>query len=89
MDDWASNKAAYMIIKSISATEGLEWDTVDMADPKTWKNYMDDLRASYFSDLEILKIVKLTTQANGLDQDKIDEALESFLVSQEQVPESK
>lgn len=81
-EEWAEKKTNWLILKSLEATDGLEWDTVDMADPETWDNYRQDLEKAHFSNLEVLRIIGITIEANGLDQGKIDEALESFLVTQ-------
>ena len=36
----------YMVIKSLEATDGLEWETVDLNDPDTFSNYETELRAA-------------------------------------------
>src|SRR4051812_15065474 len=39
LDDWATRKLSFMVLKSLQATENLEWDTVDMNDMNTWNNW--------------------------------------------------
>ncbi len=82
LTEWAGLKTAWMVIESLKATEGLEWDTVT-DDPATWPNYSDDLRKSGFSDAELGRLIALVSAANGLNQSKITEATERFLVGQE------
>jgi hypothetical protein len=73
-------RLSWLILKSLAATEDLEWDTVDMADSSTWINYDEELRSSGFSNIEIGRIRQGCMIANSLDQDTIDEARKHFLV---------
>lgn len=82
-DDWANQKADWQILKSLEATPNLEWETIDMDKPETWGNYKDELKAASFSAPEIVRIENGVTAACGLDQKKIDEAKERFLVGRE------
>jgi hypothetical protein len=79
---WAENKSNWLILKSLEATEGLEWETVDMTNPNTWANYRKELESSGFSVIEITRIIMITINANGLNQTKIDEATAAFLAIQ-------
>jgi hypothetical protein len=72
----------YMIIKSLEATDGLTWDTVDLNDPSTYKNYADELMSAGFTAIEITRIVNAVMQTNSLDEDAIDHARADFLASQ-------
>jgi len=81
LDLWAQQKTDWMILKSLSATEGLEWDTVDMAKPDTWSNYREELEKT-FTPGEVSKIITIVMTACGLNQDKIDEATKRFLAGQ-------
>ena len=81
-DIWLQQKVDYMIIKSLEATPGLEWDTVVMTDPTTWHNYKSEFSDSGISDAEVTQLISLVTSANGMDQDKIDQATKSFLAGQ-------
>jgi len=79
LQKWASSKTDWMVLKSLQATEGLEWETVNMDDSDTWANYQEELRAASLSPPEIARIVNAVTIACGLDQKKIDEATAAFL----------
>ena len=81
LEEWAQSKTDWMILKSLEATEGLTWDTVDRADPKTWKNYKDEM-AKCFTPAEAARIINLVTIACGLDEEKIQEATKRFLATQ-------
>jgi hypothetical protein len=71
----------WMFVKSLEATEGLEWETIDMEDPETWGNLQQELEDSGFSIVEILAITRAIIAANGLDDEKIKVATESFLAA--------
>jgi hypothetical protein len=86
--EWAESKTHWMILKSLQATEGLEWETVKMEDPSTWPNYQEEMKTSGLSPAEINTIVQTVITANGLNQQKIDEALERFLAGQARLPEN-
>lgn len=81
VNEWASQKTDWMILKSLSATEGLTWDTVKADDPKTWSNYRQELSA-VFSPAEMAKIIEVVMSACGLNQSKIEEATKRFLAGQ-------
>jgi len=82
MDEYATNRMNYLIIKSLEATEGLTWDTIKMEDISTWGNYDKELKESGLSATEVNKIVSAVLIANSLDDTKYKEARERFLASQ-------
>lgn len=86
LEDWASNRTAWMFLKSLEATEDLVWETVDMDKPDTWGNFEAELRETGFSDLHVMRIFEIITTACGLNQDKINEATKRFLAAQVQTP---
>ena len=83
---WANNKFYWMLLIALSATEGLEFETVKMDDPSTWKNYRKEMQDAGISPGEIGRIEMIVTDACGLNQAKIDEATKRFLAGQAQVP---
>ena len=82
LDEWASHKTEWMVLKSLEGTEGLEWETIDYSDPDTWKNYVDEFTKAGFSETEINRLVNTAATACGLNQTKIDEATKRFLAGQ-------
>jgi hypothetical protein len=89
MDTRGEKRFAYMVVKSMSATEGLEWDTVKLNDSSTWTNYHSDLIGAGFSDVEISKIVEKVVLISGFSEEMIEQATASFLVSQAQEAETQ
>lgn len=87
IDDWSHKKISWMVLESLKATEGLEWETVDISDPDTWKNYQSEL-SSVFTDNEVSVILSIVWTACGLNEKKIKEATDRFLAGQGEVQES-
>lgn len=80
---WQEQRAAWLYLKSLSATEGLEWETIDITKPETWENFDNELRLA-FTDAERMRIINGIMNAQGFDSDKVEEARKRFLASQEQ-----
>lgn len=76
---FADLKTDWMILKSLEATENLEWETIKPDEPETWGNYKDELKAAGFSFAESAMIIRTVTDACGLNQAKIEEATKLFL----------
>jgi len=82
LDIWASKKTAYVVLKSLQATEGLEWENVDMKNPETWSLYRKELTDSDFTDNEVAKIIEIVGIANSMDDGMLDAAREDFLAEE-------
>ncbi len=82
---WLNLKSEYMFIASLDATEGLEWETVILDRPGTWKYAPEELLTSGFLDGEIAQLFRSVSEANGLDAKKIELATKDFLATQVQV----
>lgn len=85
---WGEQRVAWLVLKSLEATEGLEWETVVYDDPRTWLNYRDELKASGFSDAEVAAIIRGVMAANGLSEEKVEQARQRFLASREEASEA-
>lgn len=77
-----AKRMGYLILKSLEATEGLEWETISLSDPDTWNNYEKELKDSGFSNIEIMRIINTCMAANCLDEARLERAREDFLASQ-------
>lgn len=82
--EYSKKRASWIILESLSATEGLEWDTIDMSNPDTWNKYQDELKASGLVEAEIVRLINAVAIANALDDSKIEEARKRFLLGQEE-----
>lgn len=78
LQEWAELQTAWMIYKSISATEGLVFETIDPSNPKTWLNITKELSTA-FRDAEGAAILRKIMEVCGLTQDKIEQATKDFL----------
>ncbi len=88
LDKWARARSHWMFLKSISATEGLEWDTVNIKDPTTYENFEKDFANSGITSAEIMRLFREASIVSGLDSDKIEEATNDFLASLRQESET-
>jgi hypothetical protein len=85
---WASRRTKWMFIKSLEATDRLEWSYVDPKDPETWDKFDKEFQDVGFSEPIIESIKMLCIDACGLSQSRIDEATERFLAGQARESES-
>ena len=81
MSAWGQTRLGYMIVKSLEPSN-VEWDTVNLADPSTWKNWSTDLRSGGLSDIECQRVMNLVLEANCLDEAKLKKAREVFLAGE-------
>jgi len=73
---------AWLILKSLSATPDLVWETVDLKNPDTWLLYDKELQNSGFVQAEINRIIQGVMDANAMNDEKIQQAKDRFLRSQ-------
>lgn len=83
LDEWGQRQTAWMLIKSLSATEGLEWETVDLNNPNTWLGWRDELHSAGFVDAEINRIFQGVVAACGLSEEKVEKARQRFLTGRQ------
>lgn len=83
-EDYAKKRIAFMVLKSLQATPGLTWDTVDMENPDTWQNYEEELKKAGLGEYARAFVLKGVIQANHLDEERLTEARESFLAEKSQ-----
>jgi hypothetical protein len=76
-------RSNWLVLQSLKATSGLEWDTVKDSDCGTWANWKDELQQAGFCEAELMRILNLVMVANSLDDRKLEEARKRFLASQE------
>ena len=66
LEEWQILRLHWMVLKSLEATDGLEWESVDMTKPDTFENYEKELVSAGFTHAEVNMIVKVVTEANSL-----------------------
>ena len=78
-DKYARQRTNYMIVKSLAATENLEWEKVKLNEPDTYEKYEEELKESGLNQFEIGRLINAVMEANGLDEAKIEAAKKRFL----------
>lgn len=86
MEKWAQKMTSWMMIKSLEATEGLEWETVKLNEPDTWVLWDKELMDSGLTARELNKLVLAIMDVCGLNEAKVEEARQRFLASRAQEP---
>lgn len=76
---WAEYRTAWMIIESLKATPGLEWETITENTPASWPNFQKELESSGLSSNEVMRVINIVLDANGLNEKKIEAATKNFL----------
>lgn len=76
-------RVGYMVVKSLEPTN-IEWEKVDLDNPKTWVEWEEEMQDSGFTQIECNLIIGLVMEVNNLNEFKLDEARESFLQGQAQ-----
>jgi hypothetical protein len=87
MEKYSDLKYSWSILKSMDATEGLEFETVDMANSDTWNNWKVEF-GKMFGKNAANRVYFAFAEANCLSEAALDEARERFLASRQLVPEA-
>jgi hypothetical protein len=82
---WGEKKINWEFLRSVSVTEGLEWETVNLEDPETWGNWRKDIENN-FGLVDFNLIFGGFLEANSLNEEKLEEARKRFLASQVPAP---
>jgi hypothetical protein len=75
---YGEQRFAFMVITSLIPSE-IEWSDVDLDNPKTWRNWEQELKDAGLSTVEVDRITVCVMRANALDENKLKEARELFL----------
>lgn len=76
-------KSAYLFLKSIEITEGLEWEKVDREKPSTWKHWREELTEFGLSIREVMLLESLVMEVNALSHGKLEAARKNFFRAQQ------
>jgi hypothetical protein len=77
-------RIAYLVVKSLEPSD-IEWEKVQIGNPRTWVEYVNDFKNAGLTTIEINRIVQCVMQANSLDEAKLEQARKVFLLGQAQV----
>jgi hypothetical protein len=81
MEQHSLQRVGWMILQSLYE---IEWETVDSENPKTWPKWEEELKDSGFTQIECNLLIALILDVNGLNEEKMKLARESFLRGQEE-----
>lgn len=87
IDQWAKKRLGYIVVNSLEPSD-IEWDTVKEDEPRSWKNWEDDLRNGGLSEIECSRVLATVMEANALDEAKLKKAREVFLLGQVQTAQA-
>jgi hypothetical protein len=87
-EHWTKSRGDFMFIKSLLATDGLQFDTVDLSQPMTWANWQTEL-STVLTTGELSAVIDIILEANGLNDKKIEAATKSFLAGQQAKQDGK
>ena len=87
LEKYAEQQLMWMVLKALEATEGLEWEQVDIDDASTWTIMRKELRDSGFTEPEINRIIGGAISVNSLNEAKVQAARERFLLAREEQQE--
>lgn len=79
IEAWAKKRSAWIALKALEATDGLEWETVKMSHPDTYVNWSSEMMSAGFSDFDVQRVLAAISDVNGLNESLIEEARQSFL----------
>ena len=82
MTRYGKLRVAYFVVMSLEPSE-IEWDQVDPTVPDTWDKWEDDFKTVGFTQHECNLILGLCFSVNQLDERKLEQARESFVLGQE------
>jgi len=86
LEGWSEKRYAYICVKSLEPSN-IEWDEVSIKKPSTWSKWTTELISAGLSDVEVNRIQALVLDANSLNEAKLKEAREAFLLGQGQEAE--
>jgi hypothetical protein len=78
LEEWTKNYTFYLWIKSMSATEGLEFEKVKLGDPTTWPLIEKELEDAGFNKTERGRMLNAALEANSLSDGSIERARKRF-----------
>ena len=79
---YSEKRTNWMILKSLEATPGLEWESVEMSDPSTYENYEEEL-SEFLTPHETNLVIQGVMDANVPNEKRQKEAMERFMSIQE------
>lgn len=83
VEKYSELQFSYVLIRSISETDYLEWDKVKLDDPSTWNYWKEEIHESGLSKAEITYLMSEITKANMIDENRVKEARDRFFAQKQ------
>lgn len=83
LENYRAQRWAYLVLKSLEPSE-IEWESVDVSKPSTWKNWSQELQDAGLTAVEINRVIQLVMDANCLNEARLKEARELFVRGRQQ-----
>lgn len=80
VEAYGGKKMAWMFLKTIESSPNIEWETIDMKDPETWNNYLQEL-SPFLTASQIVHLYNRAIMINTVDEEKMEEARNRFLAA--------
>lgn len=84
LENWSTYKTHWEFLRSLSATDGLEWSKVKSDEPETWKLWEDEISEIFGKNTAVVFWNKFV-EANILTEDTMERARLRFLASKVQM----
>lgn len=84
MERYGKLRVAYYVVKSLEPSN-IEWPNLDTEDLTTWDKWEEDFLASGFTQHECNLILGLCLSVNNLDERKMEQSRDLFVLGQEQL----
>ena len=81
MQDFMESRYYWLILTTIKDSPDIEWETINMDLPGSYKNFETELGEAEFLPAEVNRIREAVSKVNALDERQLDEARKSFLAS--------
>lgn len=78
---WGQRRHYYICVKSLEPSN-IEWEIVKEDQPATWEKWGDELQDAGLSQVECNRVQNLILEANALNETKLKEARDAFLLGQ-------
>lgn len=81
LSTWQDAKGDWFFLKSIEPSK-IEWQSVKMDDPSTYRNWRNELKEAGFSIAEINQIYATFAETNMVTEEMLEDARKRFLALQ-------
>jgi hypothetical protein len=81
IQEWLNRRQHWLVLKALADPENeIEWEAVDINDPKTWEHVEKELKAIGLTDVEYNRLVAKVYEVNALTESAMERARANFLL---------